>query len=75
MRAIDILRRSGRNLSQAKGRTILTSLAIGVGAFTIALAMAAGNGGHDHYVILRLIHPSSCSNLIFGTLKINVVGP
>ena len=48
MRAIDILRRSGRNLSQAKGRTILTSLAIGVGAFTIALAMAAGNGGRAY---------------------------
>ena len=29
-----------RNLRQAKGRTILTSLAIGVGAFTIALTFA-----------------------------------
>lgn len=37
--------RAGKNLRQAKARTILTSLAIGVGAFTIALAMAAGNGG------------------------------
>lgn len=44
----DIIRRAGRNLRQAKGRTILTSLAIGVGAFTIALAMAAGNGGRDY---------------------------
>ncbi len=45
----DVIRRAGRNLRQAKGRTILTSLAIGVGAFTIALAMAAGNGGR-HYL-------------------------
>jgi putative ABC transport system permease protein len=45
----DSIRRAGRNLRQAKGRTILTSLAIGVGAFTIALAMAAGNGGR-HYI-------------------------
>ena len=44
----DIIRRAGRNLRQAKGRTILTSLAIGVGVFTIALAMAAGNGGRNY---------------------------
>lgn len=44
----DIIRRAGRNLRQAKVRTILTSLAIGVGAFTIALAMAAGNGGRNY---------------------------
>ena len=48
MRYIDILKRAGRNLRQAKGRTILTSLAIGVGSFTIALAMAAGNGGRSY---------------------------
>ena len=45
----DVIRRAGRNLRQAGGRTALTSLAIGVGAFTITLAMAAGNGGR-HYV-------------------------
>lgn len=48
MRTTDIIRRAGRSLRQAKGRTILTSLAIGVGAFTIALAMAAGNGGRAY---------------------------
>lgn len=48
MIARDAIRRAARNLSQAKGRTILTSLAIGVGAFTIALAMAAGNGGRAY---------------------------
>src|SRR5690606_16535103 len=39
---------AGKNLRQAKARTVLTSLAIGVGAFTIALAMAAGNGGRAY---------------------------
>lgn len=45
MRRLDIAKRSGINLRQAKVRTILTSLAIAVGAMTITLAMAAGNGG------------------------------
>ena len=48
MRTKDIIRRAGKNLRQAKTRTILTSLAIGVGAFTIALAMAAGMGGRAY---------------------------
>ena len=48
MNGVDSIRRAGRNLRQAKARTILTSLAIGVGAFTIALAMAAGNGGRTY---------------------------
>lgn len=48
MKISDIISRAGKNLRQAKARTILTSLAIGVGAFTIALAMAAGNGGRDY---------------------------
>lgn len=48
MKTIDVVRRAGKNLRQAKARTILTSLAIGVGAFTIALAMAAGNGGRAY---------------------------
>jgi putative ABC transport system permease protein len=48
VRRVDILRRSGANLRQSKGRTILTSLAIAVGAFTITLAMAAGAGGRNY---------------------------
>lgn len=48
MRTADVIKRAARNLRQAKGRTALTSLAIGVGAFTIALAMAAGNGGRNY---------------------------
>ena len=45
MRRIDIIKRAGRNLCQSKGRTILTALAISVGAFTIGLALMAGEGG------------------------------
>lgn len=45
MTLVDIARRAGRGLRQAKVRTLLTSLAIGVGAFTITLSLAAGEGG------------------------------
>lgn len=48
MRIIDTLRRSLRGLRQAKVRTVLTSLAISVGAFTVSLALAAGAGGTDY---------------------------
>ncbi len=47
MKTTDILIRAGRNLREAKARTILTALAIAVGATTITLAMAAGNGGRQ----------------------------
>lgn len=48
MRRIDIMRRASRNLRQAKGRTFLTSLAIAVGAFTIAISLAAGEGARQY---------------------------
>ncbi len=48
MRLLDTVRRAGRSLKQAKARTLLTSLAIGVGAFTITLALAAGEGGRQY---------------------------
>jgi len=48
MKIYDTLRRARRNLSQAKVRTILTSLAIAVGAFTVTLALAAGEGGRQY---------------------------
>lgn len=48
MRAFDIVNRSGRSLRTAKARTILTSLAIAVGAFTLTLTLAAGNGIRDY---------------------------
>lgn len=48
MKLVDTVRRAGRSLRQAKARTLLTSLAIGVGAFTITLALAAGAGGRQY---------------------------
>ena len=45
MRLTDVIRRAGRSLRQAKARTVLTALAISVGAFTVTAAFAAGDGG------------------------------
>jgi len=44
MKIRDTVRRAGRSLRQAKARTLLTSLAISVGAFTVTVALAAGAG-------------------------------
>ncbi len=40
----DIIRRSGRSIRSAKGRTLLTALAIAVGTFALSLTLAASNG-------------------------------
>ncbi|OGL21554.1 hypothetical protein A2707_05975 [Candidatus Saccharibacteria bacterium RIFCSPHIGHO2_01_FULL_45_15] len=48
MKVTDTIRRAGRSLRNAKARTLLTSLAIGVGAFTIILSLAAGAGGRQY---------------------------
>ncbi len=48
MKTRDIVRRAGRSLRQAKARTLLTSLAISVGAFTVTVALAAGAGGQAY---------------------------
>lgn len=48
MRIRDTIRRAGRSLRQAKTRTLLTSLAISVGAFTVTLALAAGAGSQAY---------------------------
>jgi putative ABC transport system permease protein len=48
MRGVDIIKRAGRNLRQAKGRTFLTSLAIAVGSFTIMMSLAAGTGTREY---------------------------
>jgi putative ABC transport system permease protein len=48
MKTRSIVVRAGRSLKQAKARTLLTSLAIAVGAFTITLSLAAGAGGRSY---------------------------
>ena len=53
MKAVDIINRSIGSLRRAKSRTILTVLAIGVGSFsmTLALAMGEGGGSYTQYII------------------------
>ena len=48
MKTTDVIRRAGRSLRQAKIRTILTSLAIAVGALTLTFALAAGQGARQY---------------------------
>jgi putative ABC transport system permease protein len=48
MKTTDIARRAARGLRNAKARTILTSLAIAVGAFTITVSLAAGEGARQY---------------------------
>lgn len=48
MKWSDSIRRAGRSLRSAKGRMILTSLAIAVGAFTLTAALAAGTGARQY---------------------------
>lgn len=48
MKLIDLIRRAARSLKHAKARTILTSLAIAVGAFTLTIALAAGEGARQY---------------------------
>jgi putative ABC transport system permease protein len=48
MKIRDTAIRAGRSLRHAKARTLLTSLAISVGAFTVTLALAAGAGGQEY---------------------------
>jgi len=45
---LDILRRSARSLLSAKARTILTAIAIAVGAFALTLTLGASNGARSY---------------------------
>jgi len=78
MKIADIIIRSGRSIKQAKARTILTSLAIGVGAFTIVLSLAVGAGGRMYAsdMISRntdpseiYVQPKQDTDLLFGQSK------
>lgn len=48
MRAWDVITRSGRNLRQAKVRTLLTASALAVGGFTLTLTLAASDGARAY---------------------------
>lgn len=63
MKFIDILKRSGRNLSHAKVRTFLTASAIAVGGFTLTLTLAASTGARQY--ANRLIDANTDPNSVF----------
>ncbi len=48
MLVIDVLKRSMRSLMSARARTLLTALAIAVGAFALTLTLAASNGAENY---------------------------
>ena len=48
MKYLDSIWRAGRSLKNAKARTALTSLAIAVGAFTMTVSLAAGEGARQY---------------------------
>lgn len=48
MHTIDLIRRASRSLKSAKLRTILTSMAIAVGGFTLTLTLAGSNGAREY---------------------------
>lgn len=80
MRRIDLVRRAGRSLRQAKIRTLLTSLAIAVGAFTLTISLAAGQGSRDYAskLISSNIDPQSLfiakDKALFGGAQTNSTG-
>lgn len=61
MRRVDIARRAGRNLRQAKMRTGLTSTAIAVGGFAIMVSLMVGEGARQYVdrVISANMDPNS----------------
>ena len=48
MKTVDVIKRASSSLKNAKVRTILTSLAIAVGAFTLTISLAAGEGARNY---------------------------
>lgn len=70
MKYLDIIRRAQRSLRNAKARTLLTSLAIAVGAFTLTLGIAAGEGARQYAdkLISSNVDPQSLFVVKDGTL-------
>ena len=75
MRLTDIVNRAGRSLRGAKARTLLTSLAIGVGAFTITLSFAAGEGGRGYTDAIVTANTSRTEILVSQPQPEQVEGP
>lgn len=75
MKTRDIVRRAGRSLRQAKARTLLTSLAISVGAFTVTVALAAGAGGQAYTDNLVKTNGDARSITVFAKQEENSDAP
>lgn len=63
----DITIRAAKSLRQAKARTLLTSLAIAVGAFTIVLSLAVGAGGRAY--TLAIVSSNTNAKAIYVTAQ------
>lgn len=72
MRLIDTLRRSGRNLRQAKVRTFLTASAIAVGGFTLTLTLAAATGARQYAD--RLVDANTDPDSVFVAKDVAMFG-
>lgn len=70
MKTRDIVRRAGSSLRHAKVRTLLTSLAISVGAFTVTVALAAGAGTQDY--TNNLVKSNGDENSLYIRAKTNL---
>jgi len=75
MKYIDTIKRAGRSLKNAKARTLLTSLAIGVGAFTITLSLAAGEGGKAYTDSIVNANTSRTELLVTKKQPVTAQGP
>lgn len=72
MKRIDIARRAARNLKQAKIRTLLTALAISVGAFTLTLSLAIGAGTREYFA--KFLETNVNPQSLFVVADKNLVG-
>ncbi|MBU5584430.1 hypothetical protein KQJ29_33065, partial [Enterococcus sp. S181_ASV_20] len=52
MKLFDIIKSASSNLWRNKGRTVLTVIAIFIGAFTISLTTGVNNGVNDYICLL-----------------------
>jgi len=68
----DTIRRSGRNLRNAKVRTLLTALAIAVGGFTLTITLAASMGARQYAD--RLVKANSDPNSVVVAKDDSVFG-
>lgn len=72
MKLSDIVLLATRQLRRAKMRTLLTSLAIGVGAFTITTSLALGVGGRNYTD--EIIKSNTVDDAVYVTKAVNQQG-